>query len=484
MESDQNKIGSTHTSAVVVLGFSACLSSIESWHYPIVTYYRNEIWEAEATALCALAFVMLCLYCIFNKKYILRNLMTSGIAAAFMSLSLLLRFSLVQASPNLEPLSFAFSHLHLFFGSIMIYVWVEEMLRSSTLTPMGVAASLLTTAAIQMLSSLLVDPVSQGMCAILPIVSFLLLMMQRRSDAENKTLTFWKNHDQHKSLGSFGLPEIKAAAMISLTTLLVGWLVFNLHSSWYFTGPDEWSTIEHSLASVTGTLIACGVLLIIGKRPNDKLILLAIVLLFALALYFLALQVSGIGKMLYLVLYIGGLKLAVIYILFAATKIQGIQAQVASFCLGYAGYRIGIAAPPLLHEFLSFRIGADGLLNIAILIALAGITFFQIVKGVKKASGEAGESTEAKNSNASENDESEIKEMAFYFYLGKRFGLTPRESEILPFLCSMRNADSISSELSIARSTVKTHTQNIYSKLGVHSQAELAESIKEYRESF
>lgn len=54
-----------------------------------------------------------------------------------------------------------------------------------------------------------------------------------------------------------------------------------------------------------------------------------------------------------------------------------------------------------------------------------------------------------------------------------RYGLTKREAEVLGLLARGKNAVAIQEELSVSYSTIKTHKQSIYGKLGVHSQQEL-----------
>ncbi len=59
------------------------------------------------------------------------------------------------------------------------------------------------------------------------------------------------------------------------------------------------------------------------------------------------------------------------------------------------------------------------------------------------------------------------------------YRLTPRETEILSLLAHGRNAPYIQEKLVLSRNTVKTHVQNIYAKLGVHSQQELIDLVEE-----
>ena len=66
----------------------------------------------------------------------------------------------------------------------------------------------------------------------------------------------------------------------------------------------------------------------------------------------------------------------------------------------------------------------------------------------------------------------------------QRFGLTQREVEIIVLAEKGMNAKSIADELVISQSTAKSHLRNIYSKVGLHSRAEVIDVMKEQREYF
>ena len=53
--------------------------------------------------------------------------------------------------------------------------------------------------------------------------------------------------------------------------------------------------------------------------------------------------------------------------------------------------------------------------------------------------------------------------------------LTPRETEVLPYLLQHQSADAIAEKLGISRNTVKTHTAHIYEKTGVNTRAQLVD---------
>ena len=62
--------------------------------------------------------------------------------------------------------------------------------------------------------------------------------------------------------------------------------------------------------------------------------------------------------------------------------------------------------------------------------------------------------------------------------MAKRYGLTERESEIMMMLATGRNLPFIQDQLFLSKSTVSTHRQHIYQKLGIHSQQELIDLVQ------
>ena len=57
--------------------------------------------------------------------------------------------------------------------------------------------------------------------------------------------------------------------------------------------------------------------------------------------------------------------------------------------------------------------------------------------------------------------------------LAKQYGLSKREETVLQLLAQKKSGPDIAAELFVSVPTVKSHTQNIYRKLEVHSRAEL-----------
>lgn len=61
----------------------------------------------------------------------------------------------------------------------------------------------------------------------------------------------------------------------------------------------------------------------------------------------------------------------------------------------------------------------------------------------------------------------------------ERYGLTEREGEIMMMFAKGRNLPYVQEELCLSKSTVSTHRQHIYQKLGVHSSQEMIDLIQE-----
>lgn len=61
--------------------------------------------------------------------------------------------------------------------------------------------------------------------------------------------------------------------------------------------------------------------------------------------------------------------------------------------------------------------------------------------------------------------------------VGDQYGLSPRERDVLRLLAQGRTSGAIQEELTLAASTVKTHMQHIYTKVGVSDRQQLMEEI-------
>lgn len=60
----------------------------------------------------------------------------------------------------------------------------------------------------------------------------------------------------------------------------------------------------------------------------------------------------------------------------------------------------------------------------------------------------------------------------------ERYGLSPREADVLELLARGRDVPYIAEELVISKNTVRSHTKNIFAKTGVHSRQELIDLVE------
>ena len=65
---------------------------------------------------------------------------------------------------------------------------------------------------------------------------------------------------------------------------------------------------------------------------------------------------------------------------------------------------------------------------------------------------------------------------------GTRFGLSPREEEVLALIGHGHTRQEVADALGISLQTAKTHVARIYHKLDVHSQQEMLEVLESCRE--
>ena len=64
--------------------------------------------------------------------------------------------------------------------------------------------------------------------------------------------------------------------------------------------------------------------------------------------------------------------------------------------------------------------------------------------------------------------------------IAAQYHLPPRTAEVLGMLAAGRGTKEIAEELCMGLNTVRTHVQNIYQKLDVHSRSDLASFIEQY----
>ena len=106
-------------------------------------------------------------------------------------------------------------------------------------------------------------------------------------------------------------------------------------------------------------------------------------------------------------------------------------------------------------------------------MAMKGFSFEDAIKGVRPAHAAAA-STLADEAEGP--DSSRLEEACDNVI--ERFGLTPREGDVLRLLARGRTSPVIQEKLFLSHNTVKTHVRHIYAKMDIHSQQELIDIVE------
>lgn len=106
-------------------------------------------------------------------------------------------------------------------------------------------------------------------------------------------------------------------------------------------------------------------------------------------------------------------------------------------------------------------------------MAMKGFSFEDAIQGVRPAHAAAA-STLADEAEGP--DSSRLEEACDNVI--ERFGLTPREGDVLRLLARGRTSPVIQEKLFLSHNTVKTHVRHIYAKMDIHSQQELIDIVE------
>lgn len=105
-------------------------------------------------------------------------------------------------------------------------------------------------------------------------------------------------------------------------------------------------------------------------------------------------------------------------------------------------------------------------------VAMKGFSFEEAISGVRPA-----HPVSALPDDAAEDRDTSRLDQACDEAIA-RFGLTPREGDVLRLLARGRTSPVIQEKLYLSHNTVKTHVRHIYAKLDIHSQQELIDIVE------
>lgn len=526
-------------------GFAACVAALEAWRWPAIAQGATDVWQVPlasglgfANPLSVAALLALALYYRFSRKKALRRNVVAVVVACCMTASLFLFYSQPSETAGALPL-LAASKLHIMLGVVLVVIWVETLYRQQgNLVPL-LALSLAEFFVIQATTGLLIRPMAQGACALLPILSLLCLIAYRRQLAS----PFAEARRAWVPAEPRGTRSKRYLAGCAAALFAFGLLFVHLHHLWYFQNANVWGTLAIQGVSALGALIACPCVWLLAKGEQSSLVEAAVAMFTLLALYFSGITAQSQLGVFYLTPLNVAQKLVLAFCVLASTG-RSVRGGMATFCVLYGAFRLGLCIP-LDQAEAAVGSGLANAVTILVAVLIIAHALCGLVMG-ERATGRAGEegaqgrathggwgvaantqavsawgpdadaltapgtdantqSSGADTRNATaqvagatahagdptastnELDQSSADHyriMAFYYFFGQKHQLTQRETEIIPLLCDMKNARAIADELLIAQTTAKSHMRNIYQKLGVHAQAELAELVETERKAF
>lgn len=309
-------------------------------------------------------------------------------------------------------------------------------------------------------SSLLDGLVAQSLIATLPAISMGALLSSRTNltPAENKEL-------------SVPLPELplkpKRAWSFTIALIMLPLVArapfISVQSSWMDVQGGEFSSLLLQTFIALGWMLGAGLVYLVVTRLWNKYSLvfyvLVVPLLGLVALY--ATQASASLWFIYLPIIDASYRAVLLFVLIAPFMVEG-RTSPASIALCLCCLIAARASLSWLLSALPAELYAGISIMVIVGCALGGA--FALF-----ASGFLAPPSPSPTPSA-ESEDSLVRACA---EISEENGLTKRESEIIVLLAQHYNAPYIAKKLVLSVSTVKTHMRNLYSKLDVHSQADL-----------
>lgn len=405
------------------------------------------------------------------------NSTTIAVAALCMTASAVLTAVAAAGTDPASPLYFAGALLSGTGTGIMTMLWGHLIPRFDPSVVLGfIAVALFATALITLGISLLPNVLAVFLMVVIPLGSWATLVPSfkhpRSDDGENKSTlkTSPAKKAPEKSAGKEAAPlsaraKIPSLVLVFMVLVAVMGLSAGLLRSLVYTEPQP-----DRGALVFAVATACAALMLLVSKVPDSgssfsafyraiafIAMAFIILAFAVpqspgwATFTLAVHTVGFA-------YFYGL-LWVFCAIF--TQRDGDESRV--FVGGMLANQLGQMGGFFAGVGLTALYGFQDILSPAS-NAMVYLIMFAVIIFLARLSNDA-KSRPAMSSEASMEKACELATV--------RFGLTPRESEILSYLIRGYDRSYIARSLTVSPETVKTHTQHIYAKMDAHTRLEV-----------
>lgn len=257
-------------------------------------------------------------------------------------------------------------------------------------------------------------------------------------------------------------------------SLFVFGIVFGMTFAWLFTEGE--TTVYIGLCAIVPGALCITLLSVFHVRVNITMVLRILLCLCVFACVFMP-QSNSVGKLACSCLIVAA------WVMFTALNYGFIVRKSVlihdSPCFRKSPMRLFVPAAGFAMGWLIIYLatclygeGADEFIAIRLFVAVLLVVVFSLFFPSQ-------EHLSMDDSPVSRSglDEHEAYELRIRL-IAQKYGLTPREREVIRYLARGRNAAYIQEKLVVSPHTVRSHMYNIYRKLGVHSQQELIDTVE------
>lgn len=462
-----------------VVGLACALMALEIQRMPVARFVSFSMFAPVPYAVEAA--VMLAIVALYRLRPAWRVSDRRSVRGAVALLSVASTWLLLYASLVDDGLTLATLVLYRVATGLLLVLWGERLISlGARRAACAFAAACLLSGLLTMGLALFSGEIARVLLGALPVVAgglFVLYGPKPQGDERRA------GDELDRPLPRFACSTFKdravAVSLIALPLVCRGPMVSS-QSTWMGLQGDAAMAALIQMAIGCGIVAAGLIVLLVVKRVWNRSFIL-VYELFVLPVTFVSFytaQASGDLWFLHMLIVDSTYKVTLFYIMMTPFLFS-------------EGVRKGNASTPLLSSF-AFMIAIRALFvglhaavpaplyaSLTVVVVLAtfagGVALSFLIMQRQAARREASEVAAVEAARAS------LEERCAA--VAARFDLTPREREILVLLAQNYRAPYIAEKLVVSQSTVKTHMRNLYSKLGVHSQAELLLRLDDEAES-
>lgn len=337
---------------------------------------------------------------------------------------------------------------------------------------MGLSVSLILAGLVELTLSIIQVDISSMLRIVFPFVScFLLIEAHRRSSSKPA-----KNAKDHRGLAEETALSTPSKKNLYILLACIGSYAFifcSLKTTWISSSIDtEFAAFTLKLSAIIGLLLAgllVYALIDVERKDKGALPVSSILVPLIMASLYVSTFLSNEFAFLYVASLFAARKIMLFMIWNISLKFLKRRMRMRIFIYGIICLEVGFLVYYCLEKALAvLAFPVEQTMSILVVILLVAILAYELITWLSDIRSRA-------NGSSAPDDATVCAELKHIY------GLTARESEVLPFLAHGRNADYVAKQLVIAPTTAKSHISHIYQKMSINSQQQLMDIVEEKR---